>query len=239
MVLGKLSVPRRPTIWMTVGQAPTALAVGAGGGCLDIFSLIYPISILSPSLLETARYSCLVGCFWFNGPLTQYFSLYRVVSQREGERRERIDESNMSKPPPPAPTASAVGPCPTVIQIVGRPGTGSLPSTIAPPYHPPARYRLKYCLKGPLSQKQPTKQIVGCLGTGSLPSTIAPPDYPGRAVRWCWVIFFQCRDVLLIWIRVGQGPSKLAVGADQGCLDNFSLVYHFSFLSPSLCETAQ
>ena len=44
----------------------------------------------------------------------------------------------MSKQPPPAPTASAVGPCPTVIQIVGRPGTGSLPSTIAPPDHPSA-----------------------------------------------------------------------------------------------------
>ena len=42
----------------------------------------------------------------------------------------------MSKPPPPAPTASAIGPCPTVIKIVGRPGTGSLPSTIAPPDHP-------------------------------------------------------------------------------------------------------
>ena len=39
----------------------------------------------------------------------------------------------MSKPPPPAPTASAIGPCPIVIKIVGRPGTGSLPSTIAPP----------------------------------------------------------------------------------------------------------
>ena len=42
----------------------------------------------------------------------------------------------MSKPPPPAPTASAIGPCPTVIKFVGRPGTGSLPSTIAPPDHP-------------------------------------------------------------------------------------------------------
>ena len=31
----------------------------------------------------------LVGCFWFNGPLRQYFSLYRAVSQREGERREK------------------------------------------------------------------------------------------------------------------------------------------------------
>ena len=28
----------------------------------------------------------------------------------------------MSKPPPSAPTASAIGPCPTVIKIVGRPG---------------------------------------------------------------------------------------------------------------------
>ena len=30
----------------------------------------------------------LVGCFGFNGPLRQYFSLYRAVSQREGERGE-------------------------------------------------------------------------------------------------------------------------------------------------------
>ena len=35
-VLGKLSVPGRPTIWINVGQGPIALAVGAGGGCLDI-----------------------------------------------------------------------------------------------------------------------------------------------------------------------------------------------------------
>ena len=37
----------------------------------------------------------------------------------------------MSKQPPSAPNTSAVGPCPTVIQIVGRPRTGSLPSAIA------------------------------------------------------------------------------------------------------------
>ena len=29
----------------------------------------------------------LVGCFGLNGPLRQYFSLYRAVSQREGERK--------------------------------------------------------------------------------------------------------------------------------------------------------
>ena len=53
MVLGKLSVPGRPTIWMTVGQGPTALVVGAGGGCLEIFVLIYPLlSSFSLSLAE-------------------------------------------------------------------------------------------------------------------------------------------------------------------------------------------
>ena len=54
--LDKLPVPERPTIWITVGQRPTAFAVGAGGGCLDIFTLIYPFFPLSPSLLGTARY---------------------------------------------------------------------------------------------------------------------------------------------------------------------------------------
>ena len=64
MVLGKLPVPGRPTLWITVGQGPTALAIGAGGGCLDIFTLIYPFSSLSPYLWETARYRlkyCLKG----------------------------------------------------------------------------------------------------------------------------------------------------------------------------------
>ena len=64
MVLGKLSVPGRATIWITVGQRPTALAVGAGRGCLDIFTLVYPFSPLSSSLWETARYRlkyCLKG----------------------------------------------------------------------------------------------------------------------------------------------------------------------------------
>ena len=88
----------------------------------------------------------LVG-FGFNGPLRQYFSLYRAVSQREGERGKKGQTRvKMSKPPPPAPTESAIGPCPTEIQIVGRPGTGSLPSTIAPPDRPRKRNRpLPYC----------------------------------------------------------------------------------------------
>ena len=58
MVLGKLPVPGRPTILITVGQGPTALVVGEGGGCSILFSP------LSPSLRETARYRlkyCLKG----------------------------------------------------------------------------------------------------------------------------------------------------------------------------------
>ena len=64
MVLGKLPVPGRPTIWMIVGQGPIAFAIGTGRGCLDIFPrhcLFFP---LSPSLCETARYRlkyCLKG----------------------------------------------------------------------------------------------------------------------------------------------------------------------------------
>ena len=53
-VIQCLPVPGRPTILITVGQGPTALAVGAGGGCLAIFTLVYPFSSLSPSLWETA-----------------------------------------------------------------------------------------------------------------------------------------------------------------------------------------
>ena len=50
MVLGNLPVPGRPTVWMTVGQWPIALAVGVGRGCLDIFTVLYPF--LSSSSLS-------------------------------------------------------------------------------------------------------------------------------------------------------------------------------------------
>ena len=61
MVLGKLPVPGRPTFWMILGQGPIALAVGAGGGCLDIFTLLYPFSPLSPSLWETVGWLVVLG----------------------------------------------------------------------------------------------------------------------------------------------------------------------------------
>ena len=87
MVLGKLPVPGRPTIWITIGQGPTALAVGAGGGCLDMFTLIYPFFPLSPSLWETARYRlkyCLKGPLNAKQPTNQpscfiYFLIISII----------------------------------------------------------------------------------------------------------------------------------------------------------------
>ena len=63
MILGKLPMPGHPTIWMIVGQGPIVHALVVGG-CLEIFTLLYPFSPLSPSLWETARYRlkyCLKG----------------------------------------------------------------------------------------------------------------------------------------------------------------------------------
>ena len=76
-----------------------------------------------------------------------------------------------------------------------------------------------------------------CLFSPSITRFISPIRFinatsiPGFAVVGWW--YFQCRGVLLIWIRVGQGLT-----AGGGCLDIF-LVYHFSFLSSSLWEMAR
>ena len=45
MVLDKLPEPGRPTIWIKVGQGPTALAVGADGGWFGHFFLSSVISL--------------------------------------------------------------------------------------------------------------------------------------------------------------------------------------------------
>ena len=149
IVLGNLPVPGRPTIWMTVGQGPIVLAVCAGGGSLDIFTLVYPFSPFLP--LSGRRPDC----------------------------------------------------------------------------------RLKYCLKGPLNPKQPTKLMYQyCYSTASIgyrgwsggAMVLGKLPVPGRPT---------------IWIIVGQGPTALAVGVGGGCLEIFTLIYHFFPLSPSLWETAR
>ena len=56
-----------------------------GGAALRPFGTVF--QSISGRLPERGRkIGWLVGCFGFNGPLRQYFSLYRAVSQREGER---------------------------------------------------------------------------------------------------------------------------------------------------------
>ena len=87
-MLGKLPVL---LIWIIVGQWPIALAIGAGGGCLDIFSLIYHFSFLSPSLWETARYRlkyCLKGPLNPEQPTNQ-LTEYREITRHVTDTRMR------------------------------------------------------------------------------------------------------------------------------------------------------
>ena len=83
MVLGKLPVPGRPTILITVGQGPIALAVGAGG--VDwTFLLSSVLSPLSPSLWETARYRlkyCLKGPLNPKQPTNQPMHHFKEASK--------------------------------------------------------------------------------------------------------------------------------------------------------------
>ena len=76
MVLGKILVPGRPTILITVGQGPIALTVGAGG-VVWTFLLSSILSPLSPSLWETTRYR-LKYCL--KGPLNPKQSTNQIIS---------------------------------------------------------------------------------------------------------------------------------------------------------------
>ena len=88
MVLGKLPVPGRPTIWMILGQGPIALAVGASGGCLDILILLYPFSPLSPSLWEAARYGLKYS-------LEEPLNLKQPTNQPVYDKKKRIEASGI------------------------------------------------------------------------------------------------------------------------------------------------
>ena len=135
-------------ICIIVGQGPVALAVGAGGDCLDIFSLICP---LSPSLWETARYRlkyCLKGPLNPKQPTNQNPTIWITVGQG-----------------PTALTVGAGGGCLDIFTLI------YLFSPLSPSLWEMARYRLKYCLKGPLNPKQPTNQPTvsfGLLTVGQL-----------------------------------------------------------------------
>ena len=129
-VLGKLPVPERPTIWITVGQGPSALIVGAGGGCLDIFTLSYPFSPLSP-------------WGWSGGAM--------VLGKLPVPGRPTILITVGQ-----GPIALAVGAGGGGLDIFTLPYPFS---PLSPSLWGTARNRLKYCLKGPLNPKQPTNQL--------------------------------------------------------------------------------
>ena len=79
----------------------------------------------------------LVVCFGFNSPLRQFLSISSRLPKRGRKRRERIKESKNDQTTPTRTTyCERSRPLPYCIQIVGCPGTGSLPSTTAPPDHP-------------------------------------------------------------------------------------------------------
>ena len=64
-------------------------------------------------------------------------SVYIGPSPKDREKEEKKDRGEWKCPNKPHRTyCKRSRPCPTVIKIVGRPGTGSLPSTLAPPDHP-------------------------------------------------------------------------------------------------------
>ena len=81
MVLGKLPVPGRPACldyeWGG-GGGPPALAVGACGSCLGVFSLVCGFSFLSPSLWEAAR--CRLK-YCLKGPLSPQQSIHQSPEQ--------------------------------------------------------------------------------------------------------------------------------------------------------------
>ena len=327
-------------IWIVVGQGPTALAVGAGGDYLDIFSLVYHFSFLSPSLWETAQYKLKYCLKWplspkqaSNQPTNLYDRQWIVVGDLSATARRRIGDRLASSL---RWSATSQRPIDTLRRVVSaerrllgdrseikaafRWGWRSIGARLKPPCNLPATNRQLDASQLPISRRllsdlftislravadlsQQSSKILeqNCWWdrsprSGNLPATkitdwerekkrkekimkrtvaclvvlvsqLATPMHllcnwfhlqisgdlrdhcnffsisvwslrGGRVVRWCWVIF-QCRGVLLIWIVVGQGPTALAVGAGGDYLDIFSLVYHFSFLSPSLWETAQ
>ena len=85
MVLGKL-------IWIIVGQGPIALAVGASGVCLDIFTLVYLFSFF-PRFWETGRYRlkyCQKGPLNPKQPINQIqlspvYSCYNACRSRDSD----------------------------------------------------------------------------------------------------------------------------------------------------------
>ena len=92
-----IPLPGLPTTLDWSREGPTALAVGIGGGCLDIFSLVCQFSFLSSPLWEMARYRlkyCLKGPLSPKQPINQPSS----VSERLGYGCRNINCWKVARP---------------------------------------------------------------------------------------------------------------------------------------------
>ena len=95
MVLVNFPVPGVLLNWIIVGQGPIALALGAGGACLDIFSLICHFALPSPSLWEAVRYRlqyCLKGLLNQKQQPNQIFSTIQYILVRLLKLNDKKDE---------------------------------------------------------------------------------------------------------------------------------------------------
>ena len=80
--VSKLFILKISSYAHTVNNYDTEITIANGVGQGSCSGQQEPVS-------KESYAGLLVGCFGFSGPLRQYFSLYRAVSQREGERKER------------------------------------------------------------------------------------------------------------------------------------------------------
>ena len=134
-------------------------------------------------------------------------------------------------------------------------------SPLSPSLWETARYRLKYCLKGPWNQNTTNKFKIAALVSPDLETVakkksfttgfaVRSADWDGSGIHsthfvrgWPGGAMVMCKLQVpgspTIWIRVGQGLTALEVGADGVVWSFFSLVYHFSFLSSSLWGMAR
>ena len=244
-------MPGRPTILNTVGQGPTALAVGAGGGCLDIFTLIYPFSSLSPSLWETARYRLK---YYLKGPLNpkqptnqptlkEHLEHLKIIFSKLRQHKLKLKLKKCSflkletnylgfvigeegfKPDEKKIEAIRSLPVPTCVREVRSfIGMCSYYRRFIPNFSQIAEPIICLTRKYAHFKWSDTHQKV----------------FEFLKDSWGWSggamvlgkIPVPGRPTILI--TVGQGPVALAVGAGGGGLDIFTLIYPFSSFSLSL-----
>ena len=91
MVLGKLTVPRRSTNLNDSKARANCACSGRGWRCLNILSLVYHFSLLSPAVWEMVQYK-LKYCF------KQSFSLKRPTDQKKLTCRSTLTLFNAVTP---------------------------------------------------------------------------------------------------------------------------------------------